>query len=254
MPVKLTAALMGVLISAAISAQEMPAPIAALEDRGAVVGETFDAPGGLTGYTLRFQGQILTAYLTADASHVLVGNLFSGDGSNLSRPILNAAANAPRPEQEWEALSNGAWIADGDDQAARVVYALTDPNCPFCHRFYEQTRDWIDAGAVQIRHVMVGVLREDSLAKSATLLLAKDPAAAMAEHEDAFDEGGVTPLERLPSSAQEKVQANNSLMSQLGIRGTPAVFYRDDEDNIQLARGLPRGEALEAVMGGPRPE
>ena len=250
--------LIGAFMTTAAWAQtnntELPAPIAALEDRGASIGEAFDAPDGLTGYTVSFQGQTLAAYVTASGEHVVVGTLLDGDGTNLSQPVLQAAANAARPETEWQALAEAAWIADGGDNAEYVVYAFTDPNCPFCHRFYEQTRDWIDAGDVQIRHVMVGVLREDSLAKSATLLAADDPSAALAAHEANFDNGGVTPADRLPADAQARVQANNELMSRLGIRGTPSVFYRDEEGAIRLVRGLPRGEQLDAAMGGPRPQ
>lgn len=232
----------------------LPDPIAALEDRGATIGETFDAPGRLTGYTVSFQGQTLTAYVTNDQDHVVVGTLLDGDGTNLSEPILSAAANAARPESEWDAVASAGWIADGSDSAERVIYAFTDPNCPYCSRFYEQSRDWVEAGAVQIRHVMVGVLREDSLAKAATLLAADDPAAALAEHEARFDSGGTPPAESVPASSQASVQSNNELMSRLGIRGTPSVYYRDDNGDIRLVRGLPRDERLIDVMGGPRPE
>ena len=248
------ALLLGSTAFAQNETEGLPAPIAALEDRGATIGESFEAPSGLTGYTVSFQGQTLAAYLTADQSHVVVGTLLDADGTNLSQPILSAAANAARPDSEWNAVSDAGWIADGSDDAERIVYAFTDPNCPFCHRFYEQTRDWVDAGAVQIRHVMVGVLRQDSLPKAATLLAAEDPSAALDEHEANFDNGGVSPADRLPAEAQQAVQSNNQLMSQLGIRGTPSVFYRDADGAIRLARGLPRGERLEAVMGGPRPE
>ena len=232
----------------------LPAPITALEDRGATIGETFEAPGGLTGYTVSFQGQTLTAYITPDREHVLVGTLLDGDGTNLSQPILSAAANAARPESEWEAVADAGWIADGSDDAGRVIYAFTDPNCPYCSRFYEQSRDWVESGDVQIRHVMVGVLREDSLGKAATLLADDDPGAALAAHEARFSEGGVTPADPIPASAASVVQANNELMTRLGIRGTPSVYYRDGDGEIRLARGLPRGERLIDVMGGPRPE
>jgi len=232
----------------------LPEPIAALEDRGASIGETFDAPGGLTGYTVSFQGQTLTAYVTDDQRHVLVGTLLDADGTNLSEPILSAAANAPRPPSEWDAVADAGWIADGSDSAERVIYAFTDPNCPYCSRFYDQTRDWVQAGAVQIRHVMIGVLREDSLGKAATLLAADDPAAALADHEARFDSGGRPPADSIPASSEARVEANNALMTRLGIRGTPSVYYRDDNGDIRLARGLPRGERLVEVMGGARPE
>lgn len=235
------------------SAIAQPAPIQALEERGATVGEPFDAPAGLTGYTLNFQGQSMAAYVTADEQHVMVGTLLDAEGQNLTQPILEAMANAPRPESEWEALEQSNWIADGADGAERVVYAFMDPNCPFCSRFYHATRDWVGAGDVQIRHVMVGVLRADSLPKSATLLSAEDPAGAMAAHEAAFEQGGVSPRAGLEEADLQAVQTNNQLMSQLGLTGTPSVYYRDAEGDIRVIRGLPQDEALDAAMGGAAP-
>lgn len=240
------------MTSLTATAQDMPPPIEALQDRGATIGEAFDAPGGLIGYTVSFQGQTLAAYVTEDETHVVVGTLLDETGTNLSQPVIDAAQNAARPESEWEALADANWIVDGD--AERVIYAFMDPNCPFCHRFYEDSRDWVEAGEVEIRHVMVGVLREDSLPKSATLLAADDPAEALAGHERNFDNGGITPADSLTAEARARVESNNELMSQLGIRGTPSVFYRTDDGEIALARGLPRDKTLEAVMGGPRPD
>ncbi|RZU98039.1 thiol:disulfide interchange protein DsbG [Spiribacter vilamensis] len=248
------ALLLPVTTLAQIDDSALPAPIVALEDRGATIGETFEAPGELTGYTVSFQGQTLAAYVTPDREHVLVGTLLDDDGTNLSQPILSAAANAPRPESEWEAISDAGWIADGSDDAERVIYAFTDPNCPYCSRFYDQSRDWVESGDVQIRHVMVGVLREDSLGKAATLLADDDPSAALATHEARFDQGGVAPADPIPESTASIVEANNQLMSRLGIRGTPSVYYRDQDGEIRLARGLPRDDRLIDVMGGARPE
>lgn len=235
------------------SAMAQPAPIQALEERGASIGEAFEAPGGLTGYSISFQGQSMAAYLINDESHVIVGTLLNAEGENLTQPILEAAADAPRPEAEWTALEESNWIADGSDSASRIIYAFMDPNCPFCSRFYHATRDWVEGGEVQIRHVMVGVLRADSLPKSATLLSADDPTAAMAAHEAAFDQGGIEPRAGLEEADMQAVQANNQLMSQLGLSGTPSVYYRDADDEIRVVRGLPQDEALDAAMGGAAP-
>lgn len=240
------------LLNAGIALAQ-PEAIQALEERGATVGEAFDAPAGLSGYTLSFQGQPMAAYVTADGEHVLVGTLLDAEGQNLTQPILEAAANAPRPEAEWEALEQANWIIDGADDAEHIVYAFMDPNCPFCSRFYHASRDWVEAGTVQIRHIMVGVLREDSLPKSATLLSAENPAEAMAAHEESFDQGGITPRAGLQEADLQAVQSNNQLMAQLGLSGTPSVYYRDAEGDIRVIRGLPQDETLEAAMGGSAP-
>src|SRR2546429_3515415 len=52
-----------------------------------------------------------------------------------------------------------------------------------CHKFWEAARPWVDAGKVQLRHILVGVIRDDSPAKAAAILQAPDRAAALMEQD-----------------------------------------------------------------------
>ena len=79
-------------------------------------------------------------------------------------------------------MENSTWIADGNADAPRIIYMFSDPNCPYCNMFWKQARPWVESGKVQLRHIMVGMLRADSAGKSAALLSAKDPQAALNEH------------------------------------------------------------------------
>jgi thiol:disulfide interchange protein DsbG len=45
-------------------------------------------------------------------------------------------------------LQNSSWIADGSIGARRVVYVFTDPNCPYCNKFWAEARPWVQAGKV----------------------------------------------------------------------------------------------------------
>ncbi len=51
---------------------------------------------------------------------------------------------------------------DGKDNAPKIIYMFSDPNCPYCNRFWQLARPWVDSGKVQIRHIMVGILSHDS--------------------------------------------------------------------------------------------
>ena len=46
--------------------------------------------------------------------------------------------------------------------APGTVYVFTDPNCPYCSKFWADARPWVDSGAVVLRHVMVGILTPTS--------------------------------------------------------------------------------------------
>lgn len=56
---------------------------------------------------------------------------------------------------------------------------LSDPNCPYCYKFWQAARPWVESGKVQLRHIQVGVIREESRGQVATLLNSKDPAAVL---------------------------------------------------------------------------
>lgn len=59
-------------------------------------------------------------------------------------------------------------------RSAAYCLCVLRPNCPFRNLFWKQARPWVEAGDVQLRHVMVGMLRPDSAGKSAALLAAED--------------------------------------------------------------------------------
>lgn len=230
-------------------ADEHPAPIAALEDQGLTIHGSFEAPAGLTGYAASIQGQELAVYLTGDGQHAVVGNLVDAEGNNLSSEPLERLVSGPQDAMTWESLGDSAWIADGNDSAERVVYTFTDPNCPFCSQFWQSARPWVEAGDVQLRHVMVGILERDSPRLAISLLDANDPAAALKAHESGDP---IEPLDSLSREWEIKLQDNHDLMSSLGLHATPSILYHDD-GKLRMSQGAPDPEQLETIMGSPAP-
>lgn len=116
----------------------------------------------------------------------------------------------------WPKLKNSHWVANGSNDAKRVVYEFMDANCPYCHKFWQESRPWVKAGKVQVREIVVGILTPASLPKGATILAAKDPSAALTKNERHYSRGevggGITPLKHIPTAATAKVKANNQLM------------------------------------------
>jgi thiol:disulfide interchange protein DsbG len=165
------------------AAEELPAAIKQIEAKGAKIVGQFDAPDGLRGYAAQYQNRGMALYLTPDGKHVLLGNLYDADGKDLSSEPLQKLVYAPMAKEVWAKFDASDWIQDGNKDAPRTVYLFSDPNCPYCNMFWEQARPWVKSGKVQLRHIMVGIIREDSPAKSAALLAAKDPAKALEEHE-----------------------------------------------------------------------
>lgn len=230
-------------------AQDWPAPIKALEAQGVAVIGTFEAPGGLTGYAGSIRQQPLAIYLTPDGQHAIVGTLLDAKGESLSEAPLKRLVSEPLTAKVWQQLESSHWIADGIKNAPRIVYTFTDPNCPYCNKFWNDARPWVSAGKVQVRHIMVGILRPDSVGKAAALLAAKDSQAALTQHEQQHRSGGVTPLSKIPDAVREQLDANYALMQDLGFAATPAILYKDDAGLLQTMRGAPSGEALNRILG-----
>lgn len=253
-PSLLASALSILALSAPTLAQEQTADaVKQLLDRGVTVTESFDAPGGMTGYVGEMQGRPVAFYLTSDKEHVVVGTLLNADGENLTEPKIQELVQGPKNEKAWDQLKDADWVRDGNADAPVIIYTFTDPNCPYCHRFRQAAAPWVDAGKVQLRHVMVGILRQDSLPKAATILGSDNPRDALNENQQNHDSGGISVDRSIVSGNAKRVRKNNQLMSSLGLSATPSTYYRDGDGNIQMKQGAARPGEMEAIMGSAKP-
>ncbi len=236
-------------LTLAAQAKDWPAPIKALEAQGVEVIGTFAAPGGLTGYAGIVEQQPLAIYLTADGKQAIVGPMMDAKGANLSQEPLDKLVRKPMTGKIWKQLENSTWIADGSKNAPRVIYTFTDPNCPYCNKFWNDARPWVSAGKVQLRHVIVAILTDTSSGKAAALLSAQDAPAALTQHEQQHASGGVKPLSQVSEKIRAQLDANQKLMQQLGASATPTIFYKDASGNLQKMQGAPPAEMLVKIMG-----
>ncbi|MBK0014394.1 thiol:disulfide interchange protein DsbG [Stenotrophomonas sp. S41] len=229
---------------------ERPAVLKGIEKHGFEVVSEFDAPGGLRGFAGVVGGQQpAAAYVTSDGKHVLVGSLFDAEGNDVAAEAVEKLVSAPMSAKLWSKLEASAWVRDGKADAPRIVYTFSDANCPYCHKFWDAARPWVDAGKVQLRHIMVGVIREDSPAKAAAILSARDPSAALLENEHQFDRGGIKPLPSISRDVAGKLDANQVLMVEMGFQGTPGILFQNAEGSVERRAGLPQGDDLLKVLG-----
>lgn len=246
-----------------VSAQDRRPVLKALEAKGVTVVGTFPAAGGLTAWA-GFRGQqTIALYATPDGKHLIAGTLLDDRGNDVNQEALKKAVTKPMADAVWGQVEKSHWIADGSSKAPRIVYVLTDPNCPYCNKLWSDARPWINAGKVQLRHIMVGILTPTSAGKAAALLTNKNPAAALAAHEQANTtanakvmtagqpkplDNGIKPLGKIPAAAQAQLDANEQLMESLQLRATPALIWRDDKGEVQTRTGAPDG-VLAAAFG-----
>ncbi len=206
---------------------DRPAVLKALEARGLRVVEEFKVGGDLRAFAGVAGDQPVAIYVTRDGN-AIVGARLDAEGKPLDEAKLEALVSKPMGDQAWAQLEKSTWVLDGKKDAPRIIYTFSDANCPYCHKFWEAARPWVDSGKVQLRHVLVGVIRQDSPAKAAAILGAADPSAALLENEHKFNAGGITPAKSVPDNIGKMLDDNQALMVSLGFRGTSGIVVRDD--------------------------
>jgi thiol:disulfide interchange protein DsbG len=235
--------------SGMLRAADLPAPIKALQAKGVDIVGSFAAPGGLLGYAGIVENRPLAMYVTSDRQHAVIGTLVDANGEDLGQASLDKLVSEPMTRKTWASLDGSSWIADGARNAPRIVYTFTDPNCPYCNKFWSDARPWVKSGKVQLRHVMVGILRPDSAGKAAALLSAKDPQRALLQHEQQHAKGGVAALTKIAPKTRAQLDANEKLMQELGFSATPTVLYKDGAGLLQTTQGAPAKDKLTEMLG-----
>jgi len=168
--------------------------------------------------------------------------------------VLPVHAQQTDDEAIWQTLEESNWVQDGADDAETIIYTFTDPNCPYCDQFREQAAPWIEAGRVQLRHIMVGIIKRSSTPKAATILGSEDPEGRLADNLKAYEDGGIQPVAAIVKKAEGQVRDNNLLMRDLGARATPTTIYWDDQGALAAKQGAPRPREMPDIMGSPKPE
>ena len=237
------------LMALAAGPANLPAPVKAIAAQGVEIVGSFAAPGGLKAYAGILRQHPLAIYVTADGQHAIVGTMIDATGANLSKAPLERMVAKPMTARIWSELGKSTWIADGSKNAARVVYVFTDPNCPYCNKFWNDARPWVKAGKVQLRHVLVAFLTDTSAGKAAALLSSEDPQAALTRHELQRASGGVKPLSEIPAKIRAELDANQQLMQQLDSSATPTIFYKDANGNLRKMDGAPSAQMLTTILG-----
>ncbi|SNY78556.1 thiol:disulfide interchange protein DsbG [Enterobacter sp. CC120223-11] len=231
------------------SAEELPAPVKAVEKQGITIIKSFDAPGGMKGWLGKYQDMGVTIYLTPDGKHAISGYMYDEKGTNLSEQIIQKEIYAPAGRELWQQMEKAHWILDGKKSAPRVVYVFADPYCPYCKQFWKQARPWVESGKVQLRTLMVGVIKPESPATAAAILTSQDPQKTWHDYEESGGKLQLNIPASVPPAQMEILNTNQKLMDALGANATPAIYYLNKDNILQQVVGLPDDENLKAMMG-----
>tara|TARA_R100001440_G_scaffold73310_2_gene97763 strand:+ start:2983 stop:3801 length:819 start_codon:yes stop_codon:yes gene_type:complete len=238
----------------ASAAPTMDPGVKALQEKvGFTVIERFSTPAeGVTGYVVK-AGDGKTGIVYGLGDYVLSGALLEGNGNDLTRQYSARYIPKPSYASVAEQLSKDTHLVSEGAKGALEVYVFADPNCIFCHKFWQQTRSWVAEGKVRLHWVMVGFLKPSSRGFSAAIMDAEDRAGALQAFEENFGNSGngsgISEFTPIPANLEAALEQHSQWMAELGFSGTPGLLFRDTNGQWRGQTGVPKLEALGRMLG-----
>lgn len=207
--------------------------------------QAFPSLGNLQGFVVKpknGQGAPSLVYVDANGQYAVVGAVLTPEGVNQSEADTQKYINAGSAKDALADSPGTTWIQDGNPNAKHMAYVVADPNCIYCHKLYELTRPAVQSGDLSLRWIWVGFLRDSSPGIAKAILAAKDPAAAMAQNENQFNEsqeaGGLPPLSNANSDIEAKYAKNMAFLNKYQFPGTPVLIYQSTDGTPMSLYGI----------------
>lgn len=223
------------------------------------VVKQFTGPGDLVGLVVVSpQGQKAVIYADKNAQYVIVGNVITADGQSRTASDTEKYVNTEIAQKAWANAAKTAWILDGSANAKHVIYAIGDPNCSACHKFYSDTRPYVDKGDLAIRWILVGFLRPSSPGMAMAIINAKDPGALLKQNESQFnsakEQGGIKPVDNPSADLKAKFNGNMKFMSDHQFTVTPVLIFQDNQGQAHTVMGaMPEPQLKDLVNSAAKP-
>lgn len=213
----------------------------------------FAGPGDLVGLVVKSpEGQKAVIYADKNAQYIVIGNVITADGQSRAALDTEKYVNSEIAQKAWANAAKTAWILDGSAKAKHVIYAIGDPNCSACHKFYSDTRSYVDSGDLAIRWILVGFLRPSSPGMAMAIINAKDPGALLKQNENQFnsnkEQGGIPPLANPSADLKAKFDGNMKFMSDHQFTVTPVIIFKDSQGKAHTAMGAVPEPQLKALV------
>lgn len=192
--------------------------------------------------------QLLAAVLAAAA-------LLSACGKQ-EAPSASSGAPAAQTSQAvtLEAIQSEAQgFTVGTPMSVRTVYVFFDAECPHCGALWYAAKPLKS----QARFVWIPVrlLADSSETQGAAILAAKDPAAAMDEHEASMmdKKGGIKPQGDV-SAQRAAIKKNTALFNKFAFNSVPVLVTKNAQSGAVVTHegAMPTAE-LAAFLGVPVP-
>ena len=177
----------------------------------------------------------------------LAGSLLLAACKEAPEAAKGKAAATPVSIEAIQADAKGFVL--GSPMSVRTVYVFFDAQCPHCSALWRAAKPL--KSQAKFVWIPVALLNKSSEAQGAALLAAKDPAAAMDEHEAsmAAQKGGIAAMGDLDAQ-RAAVKKNTELMNRFGFASIPSVVAKHAQTGALVTReGSLATPELAALLG-----
>lgn len=145
-----------------------------------------------------------------------------------------------------EMAAQATGFSVGSRVRARPVYIFFDAQCPHCGALWNAAKPL--NSQVRFVWIPVGLINPSSTAQGATLLAAKDPGAAMDEHETSLlaKQGGISAAGNLDLQ-RSSIAKNTELMTRFGFVSVPTVVGTHAQTGVLVTH---EGSLTTAALAG----
>lgn len=229
-------------VSATVVAQDKPTPVEQhLASQGVKVVQSFSSVSGLRAIVADNGAEKRLFYVTPDGKSLIAGMVFDAQGNNVTSVDMSKAGVSDvgaakvmgdaQLQALWDRVEKRRWVQEG--KSGKAIYAIFDPNCPYCHRLWGSLRAAIQAGKVQVRWLPVAILKDTSKGLGSAIYSSANPSEALAK---------MVNRQLQPVAVSERdnrdMALNLLLLRDTGYTGVPALMFK-------------RGNKIVSMMGAP---
>lgn len=190
--------------------------------------------GGLCEVAVKVKGRSRIFYIDSEARHLFMGQILEiGTKRNLTREAAEELARLePRDMERLEELT-----AFEEGKAEKVLYFVTDPQCPYCRKAEKVLRQLVQGGEVTVRFLLFPLSFHKGAMEQCVAILC--------------DHKGWQGLEsgyRSQNQCEEgkrKLEETYQFLSSKGISGTPSYIFPDG----RFRAGVMEERELRARLG-----
>jgi len=140
-----------------------------------------------------------------------------------------------------------------EGHGSKTLYIIFDPNCPYCHKLFEELHPYVVKNEVTIHWIPVGILTNTSPGKAAAILQAKNRLKAFYQSEhhwnNSEDQGGrIAPLQNPSAKTRHELEANDNLLTNNNLNGVPVTLFVTTNNSAFYFEGTPPAQKMAKIL------